>query len=205
MTITRPILTYGGQGTLKYGVHPEDHALIYTEKKGQKGPPNLLEHEYPLTKKPIKVDPVSPSHKLDPASRLNYAKLYTVEHNVKVFFVGWVAKKHEQRVVIDYNNSHRPLPDRPFPRGDMGTGGDLRGTEGKDPEHPPANTHGLQFPERLDQASQEYHQYSEEGGLQQEEGFQEERGFQPDGGFQEEEDTQGENTGDIEEDIYTLN
>jgi hypothetical protein len=113
MIVIRPILTYGGQGTLKHGVHPEDHALIYTQQKNHKGPPSLLKHEYPLTKKPIRVEPISPSHKLDPASRLNYAKLYTVEHNVKVFFVGWVAKEHEHRIADDYNNRQRPLPSRP--------------------------------------------------------------------------------------------
>jgi hypothetical protein len=46
-------------------------------------------------------------------SRLNYAKLYTVEHNVKVFFIGKIAKSYEQKVVDAYNGVHMPLPDRP--------------------------------------------------------------------------------------------
>lgn len=38
----------------------------------------------------IKVSPDNPRHKLDDASRLNYAKTYTVEYNVKVVSPGAV-------------------------------------------------------------------------------------------------------------------
>lgn len=111
-SICLPILTYGLQGTLKRGVHAEDHAQIYTPQKGKKGPPPLLPGEQ-LSKRAIRMDPISALHKLHPLSRINYAKLYTVEHNVKVYFIGWVAMNYQQRVVVDYNNTHRPLPDRP--------------------------------------------------------------------------------------------
>lgn len=37
-----------------------------------------------MTKKAIRIRIKDPSHKLDPMSRLNYAKLYAVKHNVKV-------------------------------------------------------------------------------------------------------------------------
>ena len=57
--------------------------------------------------------PDNPREKLDPASRMNYAKIYTVEHNVKVYFIGRIAPKYEQQVVIDYNRIHEPLADRP--------------------------------------------------------------------------------------------
>ena len=64
----------------KKGVKADHHTIIYTEKaiaaRGEK--------ERGLTKKPIKVIPSSPRHKLDSFSRLNYAKTYTVEYNVKV-------------------------------------------------------------------------------------------------------------------------
>lgn len=101
-------MTYGGQGTLKRGVHPDCHAIIYTSKSPE------MKHGERITKKPVKMDPMTPRDKLDPASRINYAKVYTVEHNVKVYFVGKVVDKHEQRVVTDYNNTHQPLPDRPY-------------------------------------------------------------------------------------------
>jgi len=52
----------------------------------------------------------SPADKLDPASRLNYEKIYTVEHNVKVCFVGRLASKSEEKnVITHYNESHPPL------------------------------------------------------------------------------------------------
>lgn len=103
-----PILTYGGQGCTKWGVHAEDHAVIYW-----KSYPGLFDGE-DITKKSIRVEITDPSHKLDPASRLNYAKVYTVEHNVKVHFIGQVAKSYEQKVVDDYKRTHPPLADRPY-------------------------------------------------------------------------------------------
>jgi hypothetical protein len=150
--ISRPILTYGGQGTKKHGVHAEDHAQIYTLDKNQKKAPPLKQGEFRLTKKAIRVDPISPSHKLDPASRLNYAKLYTVEHNVKVYFVGWVAKHYEQYVVTDYNDTHRPLAQRPWAT--SGAPEDLRGTEGESPEY--------EIPAPVDQAPQGQYDPSDE-------------------------------------------
>jgi hypothetical protein len=160
MIIARPILTYGGQGTLKHGVHAEDHALIYTLEPGQKKPPPLLQYESPLSKRPIRVEPISQAHKLDPASRLNYAKLYTVEHNVKVFFVGRVAKHYEQQVVTDYNATHRPLPHRPYSIDP--TEGDLRYSEGPNPDYPPAEAHGPYSPEPDDDVAEEEYQHSDD-------------------------------------------
>jgi hypothetical protein len=73
-------MTYSGQGVKKEGVHADHHAIIYTEKPvASRG-----EKDKGLTKKPIKVITSSPRHKLDNFSRLNYAKTYTVEYNVKV-------------------------------------------------------------------------------------------------------------------------
>jgi hypothetical protein len=104
--ICLPILTYGLQGVLKHGVHPEDHAAVYSSRNG----PHLLKDEAKLPmKSPIRIDMKDFSEKLDPLSRLNYAKLYTVEHNVKVYFIGQVSKRYEQHLMIDYNQVHPPL------------------------------------------------------------------------------------------------
>ncbi|KAH8745335.1 hypothetical protein F5882DRAFT_235302, partial [Hyaloscypha sp. PMI_1271] len=84
-----PILTYGFQGVLKYGVHPIDHAVVYSSRRD--GPYISDREEGLMTKKPIRIEIKDPAHKLDPLSRLNYAKVYTVEHNVKVLFIGKVA------------------------------------------------------------------------------------------------------------------
>jgi hypothetical protein len=52
----------------------------------------LREEEKYLIKKRIAVEKASPDQKLDPMSRLNFKKIYTIEHNVKVMSVGRVVK-----------------------------------------------------------------------------------------------------------------
>jgi hypothetical protein len=109
-----PILTYGGQGTLKNGVHADDHAVIYTSKS--EGPVLLKTksgRQEKLKKKAIRMNPINLSHKLDYASRVNYAKVYTVEHNVKVFFIGAIAHSSQQQLVSDYNLAHPQIPNAP--------------------------------------------------------------------------------------------
>lgn len=59
-------------------------------------------------KSAIRIEMDYPSEKLDPLSRMNYAKLYTVEHNVKVFFIGRIAKKYERDLMVAYNEVHPP-------------------------------------------------------------------------------------------------
>ncbi|KAL3424947.1 hypothetical protein PVAG01_04228 [Phlyctema vagabunda] len=105
-----PILTYGGRATNKSGVHASDHALIYSSSKA----PRLQRGEV-LEKRPIRVKTKSDNHKLDPNSRLNYAKLYTVEHNVKVVFIGAVMDEYHQLVRDDYNRTHNILSSYSLP------------------------------------------------------------------------------------------
>jgi len=63
------------------------HAIIYM--KGTQ--PARQETEPRTTKEPIAVEPASPDQKLDPMSRVNFGKIYTVEHNVKVLCVGRIS------------------------------------------------------------------------------------------------------------------
>jgi hypothetical protein len=108
----RPILTYGGQGTKKRGVKPQDHAIIYTEVKDQKRKAvRETEGEEKLRHKAIKMIPNSPRDQLDPLSRLNYAKIYTVEYNVKVCFIGQISDKSVKYFVRAFNSLHQPLPE----------------------------------------------------------------------------------------------
>jgi hypothetical protein len=65
------------------------HAIIYMNNEQ----PARLAAETELTKDPIAVVPAGPDQKLDQLSRVNFAKMYTVEHNVKVMSVGTVAPK----------------------------------------------------------------------------------------------------------------
>ncbi|KND92090.1 hypothetical protein TOPH_03429 [Tolypocladium ophioglossoides CBS 100239] len=82
-----PILTYGGKGCKKKGVKPAKHGMIY--ERGHKVRP--LEGEPKLGFPAVKVEMTEEGEKLSKESRVNYSKLVTVEHNVKVFFIGTVA------------------------------------------------------------------------------------------------------------------
>ena len=77
-------MTYGGRATAKQGVKTEDHAIIYTGETA----PIEVEGESKLHKKPVRVQEKTARDKLAKESRINYAKVYTVEHNTKVHFIG---------------------------------------------------------------------------------------------------------------------
>lgn len=100
-------MTYGGQATTKSGVHAHEHAIIHTTRE-----PYYVPDEQPLNKVSIRVRPANPQHKLERASRLNYAKVYTVEFNVKVWFIGQVHEESEWYLTAAYNEVHPPLPSR---------------------------------------------------------------------------------------------
>ena len=89
------INTYGGQGVRKRGFNKKDqdaHAIAYTSDSK----PIRLPDEPKLLKDPIEINPVSRAGKverLDAASRIDFARVRTVEHNVRVKHVGEVARK----------------------------------------------------------------------------------------------------------------
>ncbi|EHK20108.1 uncharacterized protein TRIVIDRAFT_138446, partial [Trichoderma virens Gv29-8] len=78
------ILTYGGNGCTKKGVNPNEHGIIH--ERGSK--PQLLDNEPKLGFPPVRVDIKEEGEKLSKESRVNYSRLVTVEHNIKVFFIG---------------------------------------------------------------------------------------------------------------------
>jgi hypothetical protein len=80
---TRPINTYNRRGTTNRR-DASAHAVAYTTRN----PPALLQGEH-LDKEPIKVN-AKPGQSLDPTSRINFGKTYTVEHNVLVLELGKV-------------------------------------------------------------------------------------------------------------------
>jgi hypothetical protein len=81
------------------GVQRDDHAVIYT---GHKAPKELPGEG--LVHKPIEVIPKTPRDKLEPNSRINFAKIYTVEHNVKVMFIGQISKNSERAFMSDFDS-----------------------------------------------------------------------------------------------------
>ncbi|KAI0897676.1 hypothetical protein F4806DRAFT_494402 [Annulohypoxylon nitens] len=83
-----PILTYDRRGCLKKGVRPNKHGIIYMA--GHK--PRLLKNEPELGFAPVALQVYAEGETLAKESRVNYSKLVTIEHNVKVFFIGSIAQ-----------------------------------------------------------------------------------------------------------------
>ena len=96
-----PILTYNHQGTGKSGAKGGEHAIIYTGDR----PPKELKGERALKNSPIEMKPNTPRDKLSPDSRVNYAKIYTVEYNVKVLFIGRVATSSQRKFMTDFDQA----------------------------------------------------------------------------------------------------
>jgi hypothetical protein len=84
-----PIFTYNSRGCKKDGVKPNQHGIVYS----QGFEPALLPGEPRLGYDPIMMIPTN-SGGLHMASRINYAKPHTVEHNVFVQFVGHIHESH---------------------------------------------------------------------------------------------------------------
>jgi len=90
-----PIVTYAGMGVGKPGVVKSEHAIIYTGKI----PPQVLPNEQPgrgerpLLPVAIRVDPEDRCDNLHPASRLDFGKVYTIQHNLKVKDFGLVNQR----------------------------------------------------------------------------------------------------------------
>ncbi|WAO94978.1 Hypothetical protein NCS54_01258500 [Fusarium falciforme] len=81
-----PISTYGKKGCTKSGAKPSQHGIVHDMRSR----PHYLANEPELGYSPVRVEITDPSEKISKESRVNYAKLTTVEHNVKVLFVGRV-------------------------------------------------------------------------------------------------------------------
>ena len=85
---------------MKFGLNVQDHAIIYTGP----WPSPLLGGEQSLQKEPILVIPTDPRESLDVASRINFGKVYTVEHNLKVKDVGQISPTSLPKVIGYYND-----------------------------------------------------------------------------------------------------
>ena len=100
--LTSPIMTYGHQATAKAGINRDDHAVVYMGNTA----PALKPEEVYLEKEPIRIIGTSPRDKLLSDSRINYAKIYTVEHNVKVHFIGNIAKESLRTFHVDFDATY---------------------------------------------------------------------------------------------------
>jgi hypothetical protein len=90
-----PILTYEHRGCRKKGVDARSHGIIFeSSRKHKRKPPKPLKGEPHLGFRPVPAELYGPGEKLAPESRVNYSKLVTVEHNVKVLFIGRISDEY---------------------------------------------------------------------------------------------------------------
>jgi hypothetical protein len=61
-----------------------------------------------IVKNPIAVNPAGQDQKLHPMSRINFDKMYSIEHNVKVMNVGKVADGSLHNLALYFQNTHFP-------------------------------------------------------------------------------------------------
>ncbi|RYP69534.1 hypothetical protein DL771_006049 [Monosporascus sp. 5C6A] len=88
-----PISTYESKACTKRGVRASKHGIVYELAK-HKRPPRPLKKEPELGFEPVALEIYVPNEKIQLESRVNYSKLVTIEHNVKVFFIGRVVQQH---------------------------------------------------------------------------------------------------------------
>jgi hypothetical protein len=91
--LLRTIQTYGQRGVAKQGAVKCQHSIIHTTREPRKPEddeePDALSGERPMLTA-IRVKAGKPTDTMDKMARLNYTKIYTVEHNVKVYDFGKV-------------------------------------------------------------------------------------------------------------------
>ena len=104
-------MTYNGQGVAKRGAASAHHAIIYT---GTEPRPTQAERKKGTMRSSIKVAQDDPATRLDPLSRLNYSRIYTVEHNAKVKAFGWIHPNSRRQFDIDREAVFRAI--NPVPR-----------------------------------------------------------------------------------------
>ncbi len=107
-------MTYAKRGCKKRGVNPRLHGIAYPA--GTK--PRPLAGEPELGFKPISIKLEIEDELIAKESRVNYARLVTVEHNVKVHFIGHVPKE-------SYNTVHYAVGKAWNLRADTTTEGDI--------------------------------------------------------------------------------
>lgn len=103
LRIRSRISTHAGQATTKKGLNQTIHTIVYSGNQA----PQKLAGEKKMNKDPLKVQVVDESEKLDCLSRVNLAKTYVIEHNVKVKRVGMVPALDLKKMKGYYKNCNR--------------------------------------------------------------------------------------------------
>ncbi|TKA44657.1 hypothetical protein B0A54_04607 [Friedmanniomyces endolithicus] len=112
-----PVVTYGARGVSKFGVTKFEHGIIYTGS----AVPEPLPAERPnrgeraMNATAIRVTPDAQGMKLDEMSRIDYAKVHTIEHNLKVAAVGVVHPASMEALITQFRSVWDQAIDRPNP------------------------------------------------------------------------------------------
>ncbi|KLU91416.1 hypothetical protein MAPG_09936 [Magnaporthiopsis poae ATCC 64411] len=115
-----PIYTYNNQGCKKTGVKPENHGIVHDVNAN----PRLLHGEPNLGFNPAAIVLTESTEKITKESRVNYSQLMTVQHNVKIFIIGYVHEQSFETVVgavtlcwerlsTNYGGAPKPKPQNP--------------------------------------------------------------------------------------------
>lgn len=99
-----PIVTYQGKG-VKKDAAKDEHAIVYTTKAAPQ--PSAEERpkrgEKPM-RTPIRVQPDERGDKLLDMCRIDYGRVYTVEHNIKAMAFGWIHDASRKDFHFDFLN-----------------------------------------------------------------------------------------------------
>jgi len=86
----------------KHGVNPEDYAAVYPTSGKVKFKPGEKES---MRKEPFQIKIEESDEKIDAMSRLNFSRVYTVEHNVKVKNIGRIPPDEVPRLIHYFRDS----------------------------------------------------------------------------------------------------
>lgn len=108
------ISSYDGLGVAKPRVTKSDHGIVYTG--------NSVPSEHPVEQPsrgergmrptPVQVVPNNPTEFLTPMSRINYAKMYTIEYGFRVKSFGKVHRDSQGALVYQFQDAHKTLYSR---------------------------------------------------------------------------------------------
>ncbi len=100
-----PISTYGNRGVAKRNVNPNTHAIVYLRGT----PPFQAPNEPRMIKEPLEVAAESRDETIHHMSRLDFGKIHTVEHNVKVLPIGRITSRSMTRFIQYTRDEMRSL------------------------------------------------------------------------------------------------
>jgi hypothetical protein len=94
LTNSSPIVTYKRQGVAKYGVSKWTHAIAFSTAEEPDPQPSERPVMGERTMLPgIRIRPRKKGDKLDKMARIDFARMYTVEHKVKAYCFGDVVER----------------------------------------------------------------------------------------------------------------